>query len=129
MMKLSMIVKDETGDMEITAFDKQAESMTNINLSLLHATEEISKSKVPDKIKRIIDSKFTIYYCWAITTNNVLTYRIYKVDHSLSHASSSTGNNLAQTSIEGQEQTSKKVEIPTDLFPESSPAKKTKNHR
>lgn len=117
--------------MEITAFNKQAGSMTNINLSLLHATEEISKSKVPDKIKRIIDSKFTIYYCWAITTNNVLTYRIYKVDHSLSHASSSTGNNLAQqtTSIEGQEQTSKKVEIPTDLFPESSPAKKTKNHR
>lgn len=82
--------------MEITAFNKQAGSMTNINLSLLHATEEISKSKVPDKIKRIIDSKFTIYYCWAITTNNVLTYRIYKVDHSLSHASSSTGNNLAQ---------------------------------
>lgn len=35
-MKLSMIVQDEIGDMEITTFDKQVESMTNINLPLMN---------------------------------------------------------------------------------------------
>ena len=44
-----MIVQDKTGDMEITAFDKQAESMTNMNLSLMNTAEEVSRTEIPEK--------------------------------------------------------------------------------
>ena len=59
-MKLPVIIQDKTRDMEITALDKQAESMKNINLSLMNTAEEVFRIEIPEKINSIIHNKFTL---------------------------------------------------------------------
>ena len=96
-----MIVQDKTRDMEITMFDKQAESMTNINLSLMNTAEEVSRTKISEKINSIIHNKFTLMVGLSqrAIIDNALTYRIYKVERILSHPESSTKTKLIQLAL------------------------------
>ncbi|XP_039140734.1 uncharacterized protein LOC120277929 [Dioscorea cayenensis subsp. rotundata] len=80
-LRLRMIMKDETADMEITAFDKQAELMTNLNVDFLQAIEEISQTIVPEKILAVVKKKFTFTVGLPpkAIKDDVLTYRIYRI--------------------------------------------------
>lgn len=87
-----MIVKDEIIDMEITAFDKQAKSMTNINISLMNTTTKISKTKILDRINNIINKKFTLTIDLSQQSirDDLLNYRIYRSIPIISHGETST---------------------------------------
>lgn len=48
-IKIPMIVGDKTKDMQITSFNRHAESMTNIKHALRNSTQEVWRTKIPKK--------------------------------------------------------------------------------
>ena len=46
-MQLPIIIRDETRGIEIKAFNRHVESITNIKLAFMNATEEFLRTKSP----------------------------------------------------------------------------------
>ena len=79
-MKLAMTIKDETAEMDVTAFDSHAELMTDLKLSLLSSREELSQERVPERVTNILHKKFTMFLGLSpqAIRDAVLTYRVYR---------------------------------------------------
>ena len=64
----------------------------------MNIAEKVSRTKIPKKINSIIHNKFTLTFDLSqqAIINNVLTYRIYKIERILSHPESSAKSKLIQ---------------------------------
>ncbi|XVF41414.1 hypothetical protein PTKIN_Ptkin01aG0278100 [Pterospermum kingtungense] len=78
-IKLNMIIQDQTGQMELLAFAKQAEKLINSSISNIAANETLDKMTLPNPVTEIIDKYFIfeIGLTQQAKKNNTLGYKIF----------------------------------------------------
>ncbi|OMO77065.1 Nucleic acid-binding protein [Corchorus olitorius] len=139
-MSLPIRLRDETAEMDLTAFDRDAEQLTNTYISNLPTYQELSQENVPDGILVIKKKKFQfkLGLTKKVVEQNSPTYRIYSATMMPEETAIETNEkdgdnsdnclvNLESENIEDQISYSPDhSRVDEDLFAYTTPKKKSK---
>ncbi|OMO74232.1 Nucleic acid-binding protein [Corchorus olitorius] len=139
-MRLPIRLRDETAEMDLTAFDRDAEQLTNTYISNLPTYQELSQENVPDGILAIKKKKFQfkLGLTKKAIEQNSPTYRIYSATMMPEETAIETNEkdgdnsdnclvNLESENIEDQISYSPDhSRVDEDLFADTTPKKKSK---